>query len=89
MDFQQLIDAIDPDTCEKLRLAVETGKWANGTLLTEEQREHCLQAVIAYDQKHKPEEERVGFIPARQHTRCGGESEEVDPEAPQPVKMPL
>lgn len=79
MNFQQLIEAIDPQIYEQLKRAVEIGKWANGERLTAEQREHCLQAIIAYDQKHKPEAERVGFIPHKAHSHCGGSGDVAKP----------
>ncbi len=65
MDFQQLIDAITPDIYDNLKRAVETGKWPDGSRLTKEQREHSMQAIIAYDARHKSEEERVGYVPPK------------------------
>jgi uncharacterized protein YeaC (DUF1315 family) len=41
---------------------VELGKWENGERLTPVQVEHCLQAIIAWDHLHLPEEARVAFI---------------------------
>ncbi len=34
---------------ESLSTAVETGRWANGDKLTQQQRENSLQAIIAWD----------------------------------------
>jgi len=65
MDFQQLIESITPEIYNNLKAAVELGKWPNGTRLTPEQREHSIQAVIAYDTRHKDEGERVGYIPPK------------------------
>ena len=62
MDYQQLINAMTPDLYRRLRRAVEVGKWPDGQALTPEQRESALQAVIAWGEKHLPEEERVGYI---------------------------
>ena len=62
MDFQQLIDNITPEICANLRRAVEIGKWPDGRRLTDEQRELCMQAVIAYEAKSVDAEERVGYI---------------------------
>jgi uncharacterized protein YeaC (DUF1315 family) len=39
------------DVYNKLREAVETGKWFDGTLLSDEQREHSMQAVMMYQAK--------------------------------------
>src|SRR5690606_37711830 len=49
MDYQQLLKTLTPDIYENLKRAVELGKWPNGEPLTPEQRETCLQAVIAWD----------------------------------------
>ncbi|MGD9660971.1 MAG: YeaC family protein [Porticoccaceae bacterium] len=85
MDYQQLISTMTPDIYENLKRAVELGKWPNGERLSPEQRETCLQAVIAYDHKHKPEEERVGFIHTMKHDHCGSSgdsSAEIDEPRP-------
>ena len=62
MDYQQFVDSLSPDVVDRLRKGVETGRWPDGTALTPEQREHSLQAVIAWEEKHLPAEQRVGFI---------------------------
>ncbi|WP_438951582.1 YeaC family protein [Porticoccus sp.] len=66
MDFQQLIDSITPDIYESLKQSVERGKWPDGRKLTPAQREHSMQAIIAYDLRHKPEDQRVGYVPPKQ-----------------------
>ena len=62
MDYQQLIEAMTPDIYQSLKKAVELGKWPDGGRLTPEQRQTCLQALIAWGEKHLPEKERVGYI---------------------------
>jgi uncharacterized protein YeaC (DUF1315 family) len=62
MDYQTFIDNLSPDIVARLRQGVETGRWPDGQLLTPAQREHSLQAVIAWEQKNLPEEQRVGYI---------------------------
>jgi uncharacterized protein YeaC (DUF1315 family) len=62
MDFLALIDSITPEIHERLRRAVEIGRWPDGTRLTHEQKELTLQAVIAYEARHLDETERVGYI---------------------------
>lgn len=71
MDFQKLIDSITPDIYESLKQAVERGKWPDGRKLTAAQREHSMQAVIAYDLRHKPEDQRVGYVPPKKTEPCG------------------
>lgn len=48
MDFNVLVQAMSPETYEKLAEAVATGRWADGNLMTEAQREQSLQLVMAY-----------------------------------------
>ena len=48
MDFNALVQAMTPDTYEKLAQAAETGRWADGTPLSDEQKAHTLQLVMAY-----------------------------------------
>ncbi len=62
MQFQQLIETITPEIYANLKTAIEIGKWPDGRILTGEQRELCLQAVIAYELKNIPETERTGYI---------------------------
>ena len=60
--FESLVDSITPEIHEKLKEAVATGRWANGDKLTPEQVEHSMQAVIAWELKNLPEEQRTGYI---------------------------
>ncbi len=52
MDANQLVAAITPEAYERLLFAVETGKWPEGTILTQEQRDSCMQAVMLYQSKN-------------------------------------
>ena len=71
MKYQDLVRQITPELYATFKRSLETGRWPDGNALTDEQREHCLQALIAYDQLHKPENERVGYIDKR--GKGGGE----------------
>ena len=62
MDFNTILEMITPEVHGSLRRAVEIGKWADGVALTREQREQCLQAVIAYEQRHLEARQRTGYI---------------------------
>lgn len=62
MDYQQLLDRLSPDIVDRLRRGVETGRWPDGTALSDAQREHSLQAVIAWDNRYRPAGERVGYV---------------------------
>ena len=48
MNFNALVQAMTPDTYEKLSDAVATGRWADGNPMSEAQRAHSLQLVMAY-----------------------------------------
>ena len=54
-----LVDAMTPTIYENLKTAVELGKWRDGTRLSPEQVESCLQAIILYESKNLPESERI------------------------------
>ena len=51
MDIEQLVAAMTPEVFNTLQQAVETGKWPNGTELTEEQKDNSLAAVLLYQAK--------------------------------------
>ncbi|MAD76954.1 MAG: hypothetical protein CML20_19595 [Rheinheimera sp.] len=48
MDFKALVGAMAPDTYQKLADAVATGRWADGNVLSEQQKAQTLQLVLAY-----------------------------------------
>ena len=57
-----LIQRITPETYKTLMLAMEIGKWADGTKMTQEQKELTMQAMILWEQANLPEEERTGYM---------------------------
>lgn len=59
--IEQLIDGMSSDVYGSLKLAVELGKWGDGVRLDAEQIDFCMQAIILYEAKHVPEQDRVGF----------------------------
>lgn len=52
MAVDKLLEMMDPHVYQTLCYAVETGRWEDGTRLTKEQRDHCMQAVMIYQSKH-------------------------------------
>lgn len=72
--FISAIDEITPEVYEKLKLAVEVGKWEDGNRLTPEQRTTSMQAVIAWEMKNLPEDQRTGYM-GEQH--CSSKSEPI------------
>ncbi|MEH0666421.1 DUF1315 family protein [Vibrio scophthalmi] len=59
MDAEQLINSITPEAYERLLYAVETGKWPEGTPLSQQQRDSCMQAVMLYQSKHNVEAQHM------------------------------
>lgn len=51
MDSTGLLSSISEPVYQKLLQAVETGKWLDGSPLTEQQRETSMQAVMYYQAK--------------------------------------
>lgn len=62
MNIEQMLAVLDENIVNKLRTAVEIGKWENGVALTPEQRQISMQAVLVWESKHLPEEQRTGYI---------------------------
>ncbi len=51
MDFNSLVLAMSLDTYQKLVDAVSTRRWADGSLLSDEQHAQSMQLVMAYQAK--------------------------------------
>ena len=62
MDYLKMIESMSPEVYSRLKRSVELGKWPDGRPLTAAQREHALQAVIAWDRLHLEASEQTGFI---------------------------
>lgn len=62
MNIQQMLEVLDPEIVARLKTAIEIGKWPNGVALTAEQRQICMQAVIAWEHQHVAATERTGYI---------------------------
>ncbi|UTM56495.1 DUF1315 family protein [Photobacterium sp. CCB-ST2H9] len=59
MDVQQILAAMTPEVYQRLLAAVETGKWADDTPLTEAQKESTMQAVMLYQSRHNADAEHM------------------------------
>ncbi len=62
MDFSRLIDTLTPEIYLNLKQSLELGKWPNGEKLTQQQKEHTMQAIIAYEARYFAESARTGYI---------------------------
>ncbi|HAS6348313.1 YeaC family protein [Vibrio sp. IRLE0018] len=59
MNTEQLLSAMTPEVYQRLTYAVETGRWPEGTPLSQTQRDSCMQAVMLYQSKHNTEAEHM------------------------------
>ncbi len=56
-----LIDEMSVEIYEALKLAIELSRWPDGKRLGAQQRDFCMQAIILFEAKHLPEQDRIGF----------------------------
>ena len=59
--LDDLTAQMTPAIYTELKTAVELRKFGDGSRLSQEQLENCLQLVILYEAKQLPEHERTGF----------------------------
>lgn len=60
--LEKMLEALTPEIVDSFRRAIETSKWPDGRRITEDQRATCMQAVIAWEHRHLPENQRTGYI---------------------------
>ena len=85
MNIEQMLSVLDADIVARLKTAVEIGKWPNGVVLTTEQRQISMQAVIAWEAQNLPENERSGYIDKGHKD----EGDECDSHVPEPEFQPI
>lgn len=85
--IEKMLAMMTPELLAAFRLAIEIGKWPDGRRLTPEQRETCMQAVIAWELKHLPEEQRTGYIDKAEKEGEVCDSHDHTPDAEAAVKF--
>lgn len=60
--IEKMLAALTPEIVAAMKLAIEISKWPDGRRITPEQRATCMQAIIAWEFKHLPENQRTGYI---------------------------
>ena len=58
----ELVESLTPSMVGDLKQAIELGKFPDGRVVSNEQKELMIEATILYDALKLPEEERTGFI---------------------------
>lgn len=81
-DNLDILKSLTPEVVQNLRRAIELGKWPNGVKLTAEQKATCMQAVIAYESKNLPPEERTGYMPPKPKKKGNSNGQETDQDQP-------
>ena len=59
MNIDAILSSMTPEIYERLRQAVETGKWPDGTPLNEAQKASSMQAVMLYQAKIEKSSEHM------------------------------
>lgn len=77
MSEEDYFAALDADIVERFKTAVAIGKWPDGRVLTADQKETCMRAIIMFEHKNVPENERTGYVPPKE-TPCDTKKEEVE-----------
>ncbi|WP_353979206.1 DUF1315 family protein [Salinicola endophyticus] len=72
MNFDRMVAQMTPEMYENFKQAIQLRKWPDGRMLSAEQTELCLEAVIKYEVIHAvPEAQRVGYL-ERNECASGG-----------------
>lgn len=73
MNFEDAAESIPKEIYDQFKKAIELGKWPDGRVLSKDQKEICLQAIMIYEVKHGVEEkDRTGYIDREKKTSpCG------------------
>ena len=53
---------ITPEIYQAFKTAIEIGKWPDGRVLSDAQKETCMSAVISYEMENIEETSRTGYI---------------------------
>ena len=62
MEFEQFVASLTPDIIKRLKHGIERGKWPDGQPLTQEQRAQSLEAVLLWEARSLPEQQRTGYM---------------------------
>lgn len=62
MDYTEKVSNLNSDVIEKMKTAIELGRWGNGDKLTPQQTESAMQAVMLWEAKHKGNDDAEPFV---------------------------
>ena len=62
MDYSKTVASLTPHMIEKIKTAIELGKWENGDKMTEMQLESAMQAVMLWEAQNKGNSRNEPFV---------------------------
>lgn len=80
--FAQVASELSPEVYQKLKQALELGRWDNGVAITKEQQQITLQAILHYEAQHLPPEQRTGYMPSACKNKVVSSNQTTEDSAP-------
>ena len=77
MEGKDMFSALNPEIIERFKTAIELGRWPDGKLLTDTQKETCMHAIIVYEHENLDEKERTGYVPPKE-TSCASHDNTIE-----------
>ncbi|MGI9274745.1 MAG: YeaC family protein [Endozoicomonas sp.] len=78
MQLKDFLGKMTPEIYHNLKQSLELGRWPDGSDMSVEQRDVSLQALIAWEHEHLPEEERIGYMPQKCQSATSAPSESFE-----------
>ena len=70
MSFDEVAKNLTAEAYQQLKTAVEIGKWPDGKVLSAQQKQISLEAILHYEVANLPPEQRTGYIPPKKNGAC-------------------
>lgn len=83
MEYNQLIAQLTPEVYLRLKTAIETGKWPDGRVLSQDQKASCLEAVLRYQTMKLDATQHSGYM----SDKCVSTSSVPETPAEQVIKI--
>lgn len=83
--FGSIVRQLTPEIYENMRRAVELGRWPDGRAVSPQQRATCMQAIIAWETEHLPEDQRTGYLPSAD---CDSDADATESEQAVTIRAP-
>ena len=62
MEYNQLIAQLTPQVYQRLKAAIEIGKWPDGRVITADQKASCMEAVLRYQAMKLDANQHSGYM---------------------------